>query len=127
MKKLFLQTFGRPLFRDCGASRQCDHGFSGVTEGLESLCESVPAWPNGDFLHIFWSDGIIYDKADAVIRILLKLSGIYKFIGVTLKIFPVFILNILYDFIARNRYRIFGKNADCLTPRWFSRRWRRDF
>ena len=65
---------------------------------------------------IFWSNGIIYEKADAIICILLKLGGIYKIIGFTLKIFPVFILNILYDLIARNRYRIFGKNSVCKTP-----------
>ncbi len=65
---------------------------------------------------IFWGDGIIYRKANAVIRILLKLGGIYKFIGFILQIFPIFILNIFYNFIARNRYSIFGKNTVCLTP-----------
>lgn len=58
----------------------------------------------------------MYDKAEAVIQILIKLGGIYKFMGIVLKVFPLVILNMLYEFIARNRYRIFGKNDACLIP-----------
>ncbi len=65
---------------------------------------------------IFWNKGISYKKAEAVIQILLELGGKYKIAGIFLKIFPLFFLNWLYDFIAYNRYRIFGKNDICLVP-----------
>lgn len=65
---------------------------------------------------IFWSNGASYDRAEAVIHILLSLGGIYKFTGCLLMALPVCILNILYDFIARHRYQIFGKNKACLSP-----------
>jgi predicted DCC family thiol-disulfide oxidoreductase YuxK len=65
---------------------------------------------------VFWSEGVFYQKAEAVIHILLKLGRGYKIIGRILKIFPIFILNGAYDFVARYRYRLFGKRDMCLLP-----------
>lgn len=65
---------------------------------------------------IIWSEGNVYDRADAVIHILFKLGGMYKLAGIFLNVFPLFVLNGAYDFIARHRYRIFGKRAACLVP-----------
>ena len=65
---------------------------------------------------VFWSDGIFYERANAVIHILIKLGGIYKIAGFALRVLPLFILNALYDMIAQNRYRMFGKNEVCLVP-----------
>ena len=39
MKKVFLQIFGWPLFRECGTSRQCNHGFSGADGGVDGGIE----------------------------------------------------------------------------------------
>lgn len=65
---------------------------------------------------VFLSHGHFYEKAEAVIHILLVLDGIYKLAAMFLNIFPLFILNKLYEFIAHNRYRLFGKNNTCLVP-----------
>lgn len=65
---------------------------------------------------ILWSDGIFREKADAVIHILIKLGGMRKFMGMLLAMFPLSLLNALYDWVARNRYRFFGKNDACLVP-----------
>ncbi len=65
---------------------------------------------------IFWSQDIIYYKAEAVIQILIKVGGLYRVAAFTFTIIPLFILNFLYDLVARNRYRIFGKNEVCLVP-----------
>lgn len=65
---------------------------------------------------IFWSEGKFYQRTEAVIHILLELGGIYKMLGASLKIFPIFILDFFYNFIARNRYRLFGKKDVCLIP-----------
>lgn len=65
---------------------------------------------------IFWSHDRVFVKAEAVINILLKLGGVYKLIGLFLKIIPIFILDYVYDLVAKNRYRIFGKNEVCMIP-----------
>jgi predicted DCC family thiol-disulfide oxidoreductase YuxK len=65
---------------------------------------------------VFLSEGLIYERGAAVIHILMRLGGVYKMVGIALKIFPIFILNLGYDLVARNRYRVFGKNEACLLP-----------
>jgi predicted DCC family thiol-disulfide oxidoreductase YuxK len=32
-------------------------------------------------------------------------------------VLPTRLLNRLYDFVARNRYRVFGRRAQCFMPR----------
>jgi predicted DCC family thiol-disulfide oxidoreductase YuxK len=65
---------------------------------------------------VFLNRGHLYLRAEAVIYILLVLGGIYKLAAMFLNIFPLFILNQLYDLIARNRYRLFGIRDTCLAP-----------
>jgi predicted DCC family thiol-disulfide oxidoreductase YuxK len=57
----------------------------------------------------------VYTRSTAALRISKKLSGawplLYGFI-----IVPPFIRNAVYDLIARNRYRWFGKSENCRLP-----------
>lgn len=59
--------------------------------------------------------GKIYQRSTAALRIARQLSGtwpmLYAFI-----IVPAFIRNAVYDFIARNRYKWFGKKEACWLP-----------
>lgn len=57
----------------------------------------------------------IFSKAQAVLFILKEVGGVWKMSGV-LKILPSFVLNLGYDFIAKRRYRIFGKFERCPVP-----------
>ncbi len=66
---------------------------------------------------ILQSQGISYEKAEAVIQVLNKLGGVYRLLSLLLKIFPIFVLNGVYNFIARNRYSFFGKNDSCFIPK----------
>lgn len=66
---------------------------------------------------IFRSEGFSYERAEAVLRILIKLGGFYQLLGILLKLLPHFILNRAYDLVARNRYYFFGKNDSCLIPK----------
>ena len=56
-----------------------------------------------------------YTKATAALKIAKKLDKawplLYGFI-----ITPAFIRNIVYDFIARNRYKWYGKKEHCMVP-----------
>lgn len=64
---------------------------------------------------VFWRNGHLFEKAEAVIQILIALDGKYNAMGKILKQIPLLILNPLYDLIARNRYRLFGKTDVCLV------------
>lgn len=57
----------------------------------------------------------IFTRSEAVIRILTSLGGIWKLMGIV-RIIPYFILNIVYNFISKRRYFIFGKRESCLVP-----------
>lgn len=57
----------------------------------------------------------IYTKADAVLEILKQIGGIYS-LAVTFYVVPAFLRNYLYDIVAANRYKWFGKNESCRVP-----------
>ena len=54
----------------------------------------------------------VYTKSSAVINILSELGGLYK-LAYIFNIIPSFILNFLYDYIARNRFKWFNKLDKC--------------
>jgi predicted DCC family thiol-disulfide oxidoreductase YuxK len=54
-------------------------------------------------------------KSSAALRVLKHLKGLYP-LGFGFMIFPEFIRNKVYDFIAKNRYKWFGKGDNCLVP-----------
>jgi predicted DCC family thiol-disulfide oxidoreductase YuxK len=57
----------------------------------------------------------VYTKSSAVINILSELGGLYK-LAYIFNIIPSFILNFLYDYIARNRFIWFNKLDKCPLP-----------
>ncbi len=56
-----------------------------------------------------------FTKSDAGLRIAKMLDGGWKTLYIT-KIIPRFIRNFIYDLIANNRYKIFGKSDHCMLP-----------
>jgi len=65
--------------------------------------------------NILIDDGIAWFKSEAGIRILEDLGRPWSLVG-GLRILPRPVRDQLYDFIARNRLRVFGKHATCHTP-----------
>jgi predicted DCC family thiol-disulfide oxidoreductase YuxK len=59
--------------------------------------------------------GESFQKSTAVIKIFHELGGFWKLASFG-KIIPTPILDLCYDFIANNRYRIFGKKETCRLP-----------
>ena len=57
----------------------------------------------------------VYTKSSAALRIARKLSGLWPLFFVLL-IIPRFIRDGVYDFIAKNRYKWFGKKEQCIIP-----------
>lgn len=64
---------------------------------------------------IFIDNGKVYTQSSAAIQICKHLDGGWKlFYG--LIIIPKFIRDFLYNIIARNRYKWFGKKESCMIP-----------
>ena len=57
----------------------------------------------------------VYVKSSAALRIAKKMSNLWPLFFVLL-IIPSFIRDGVYDFIAKNRYKWFGKKEQCMIP-----------
>ena len=65
---------------------------------------------------VLYEPGIAYYyKSDAALQIAKNLDGIFS-LGVLFKILPTGIRNQLYDYIAKNRYKWYGKKESCMVP-----------
>lgn len=60
-------------------------------------------------------NGHLYTESTAALRIARHLSGMWKYLSVLL-LLPRFMRDPVYHFIARNRYRWFGKKEECMVP-----------
>jgi predicted DCC family thiol-disulfide oxidoreductase YuxK len=58
----------------------------------------------------------LFTRSDAPLEVAVRLGGAWRLLGV-FKIIPRFIRDGIYDWIARNRYRWFGKQEQCMLPR----------
>ncbi len=59
--------------------------------------------------------GRVYEQSTAALRVAKKLNGLWPILYVLI-IVPPFIRNWIYKFIARNRYKWFGKQESCWVP-----------
>lgn len=64
---------------------------------------------------ILYEDGGILERSDAVLRIVSILGGFWAWFRV-FRIVPRPLRDALYRFVARVRFRIFGKSDVCLIP-----------
>ncbi|MDG2247256.1 MAG: DCC1-like thiol-disulfide oxidoreductase family protein [Flavobacteriales bacterium] len=64
---------------------------------------------------IYFREGTIHSKSSAVLLILKDLGGLWRVLSF-LRIIPKPIRNAVYDLIARNRYKWFGKKETCRMP-----------
>ena len=64
---------------------------------------------------VFKTQKKIYIKSTAALRILYTLGGLWK-LSLVFLIMPAFIRNFVYDVIASNRYKWFGKKESCRIP-----------
>ena len=64
---------------------------------------------------ILLEDGKIYQRSTAALRVARKLSGFWPLLY-GLIIVPKFIRDAIYNYIAKNRYKWFGKQERCWVP-----------
>lgn len=65
-----------------------------------------------DSIVIYTVEGSLLARSDAIILILRRLGGGWRILGSLLAMVPRGLRDAVYDFIARVRYRIFGKRDD---------------
>lgn len=75
--------------------------------------QNLPENPFNSFLLI--EQGQVFTKSTAALRVAKKLNGPTKLLYIFI-IIPAFIRNFVYDLIAKNRYRWFGKKESCMAP-----------
>jgi predicted DCC family thiol-disulfide oxidoreductase YuxK len=64
---------------------------------------------------ILYQQGKVYTKSTAALRVTRQLKGLWPLLYGFI-IVPAFIRNAVYNLVARNRYRWFGKRQTCWLP-----------
>ena len=70
---------------------------------------------NIDSIILYHPGVAYYYKSTAALQIAKNLGGFYHF-GTFFKIIPTGLRNVLYDFVAKNRYQWYGKKESCMIP-----------
>ena len=73
----------------------------------ETVREALP-----DSLVVETSDGQLLTRSAAVAHILGRLGAPWRLLGAVSRVFPRAFLDGLYDFVARVRYRVFGREPE---------------
>jgi len=65
---------------------------------------------------VLYEPGVAYYyKSTAAIEIAKALGGLFGF-SVIFRLIPAFLRNPIYDYIAKNRYKWYGKQESCMIP-----------
>jgi predicted DCC family thiol-disulfide oxidoreductase YuxK len=64
---------------------------------------------------VFVHEGKAYQKSTGVLLLAKELGGVYQ-LAVLLLVVPRFIRDFVYDQVAQNRYKWFGKSDSCRMP-----------
>jgi predicted DCC family thiol-disulfide oxidoreductase YuxK len=83
-------------------------------KGMRLLPPNTLNQANPDSVILYYK-GKVYDKSAAAIKIATLLGGLWGLMYVYW-IVPKFIRDLVYDFIASNRYKWFGKKETCMIP-----------
>lgn len=80
----------------------------------EAVRRSLP-----DSIVVLTGSGALLTRSDAFVHILARLGGGWKFLSGVLRLLPRALRDVIYDFVARVRYRVFGRRNDVcpLMPR----------
>jgi predicted DCC family thiol-disulfide oxidoreductase YuxK len=70
---------------------------------------------NIDSIVLFQIGIVYYYKSTAIIEITKSLQGFLNY-GLLFRILPTPLRDIVYDYIAKNRFNWFGKNDSCMIP-----------
>lgn len=82
----------------------------------QEICNYIGVDPNKMDSIILYEPGLAYYyKSEAALKIASQLGFLYS-LSAAFKIIPEGVRNHIYDYIAKNRYRWFGKKDQCMIP-----------
>jgi predicted DCC family thiol-disulfide oxidoreductase YuxK len=82
----------------------------------KEICNYIGVDQNKIDSIILYNPGVAYYyKSSAAIEIAEELGGIYSLTSI-IRIFPEKLRNYIYDYIAKNRYKWYGKKESCTIP-----------
>ena len=70
---------------------------------------------NLDSIILYEPEIAYYYKSTAALQIAKNLDGIWHY-GTIFRIIPTGLRNYIYDFVAKNRYKWYGKKESCMIP-----------
>lgn len=85
------------------------------SEVAEAMLGSAGLPTSGHQSVVLFEDGRVHTRSDAALRIARRLSGAWPAFTV-FRLVPGPIRDLVYNLIARNRYRLFGKRDACMIP-----------
>jgi predicted DCC family thiol-disulfide oxidoreductase YuxK len=68
-----------------------------------------------DSIILYEPGNAYYYKAEAALKIAKELGGVYSLMGL-FTFLPKGLSNVVYDYVARNRYKWYGKKDACMIP-----------
>jgi len=74
---------------------------------------NLPTDKFGSF--ILLKEGELYTKSSAALKVLNELGGFWKLLYIFIVI-PAPFRNAVYDLVAKNRYKWFGRSDECMVP-----------
>lgn len=83
--------------------------------GIEILNHISIDTKNVDSIVLYDPGVAYYYKSTAAIEIAKEFGGIFH-LGTIFKIIPAALRNMAYDYVARNRYKWYGKKESCMIP-----------
>ncbi|NEN24339.1 DUF393 domain-containing protein [Cryomorpha ignava] len=80
----------------------------------DEILTEYPQYKNVDSILVY-REGKVYDQSSGALKIAAGMGSLWPLMGV-FWIIPKFIRDAVYRFIAKNRYRWFGKKDACMIP-----------
>lgn len=81
----------------------------------QQVIELIGVKPEVDSIILYQPNIAYYIESDAVLEIAKQLNGIYSLLQVG-KIIPKTMRDSLYRYVAKNRYKWYGKKDECMIP-----------
>ena len=77
----------------------------------------APDGEPSDWVVVLLDDDGRHERSEAILRIAGSLGAPWRFAGRVARLVPRTARDLVYDALARRRYRWFGKQRDCRLPR----------